>query len=161
MSETSRSQDLSPRPAALIPTNPANMKPLDMSSSDAVSTSSAPPASALIDPEQLATFIDLGAEVYHEILNDAMPQISELIASIRDAIAANDPAMLNHAAHKACGTLLTFGCTALAQRCQSLESLNPVIPSQAASIHAELESLWSQSLAAIKQWELSVPEFAA
>ena len=34
------------------------------------------------------------------------------------------------------------------------------VPAQAAAVQAELQDLWDRSLAAIKEWEKSVPEFA-
>ena len=136
------------------PYKPAVMEPTE------VPTPSASPKPALIDPEQLETFIDLGAAAYRDILGDATRLLPAYLAAIRDSIAENDVAKLNASAHKARGTLLTFGCAAMTKKCDELEILKTLIPNQALAIHAELEALWQQTLAAIKQWERSVPEFA-
>ena len=137
------------------------MNPIAESSANEVPNSCAPPESALIDPGQLATFTDLGVAAYRDILGDAMQQIPAYLAAIRDAIQENNIPKLNAGAHKIRGTLLTFGCVAMAGRCAELEFQQTFLPGRADSIHAELEALWEQTLAAITEWEKSVPDFAA
>jgi HPt (histidine-containing phosphotransfer) domain-containing protein len=137
------------------------MKPIDVSFTNVVPTSNAPAVSALIMPEQLETFFDLGVAAYREILDDAMGQIPDLFATIRDAIGENDIVKLNHAAHKVCGTLLTFGCVTLEERCKALQIQKSFSAGQVAAVHTELLALWEQTLAAIREWEKSVPDFAA
>jgi len=136
------------------------MKPIDESFTNEVPASSASLEPALIDPQQLATFIDLGPAAYRDVLGDALRQIPAHLTTIRDAIQDGNIPQLNATAHQARGTLLTFGCVAMTHRCVELEAWKTLIPGQAASIHAELKTLWEQTIAAINQWEQSVPEFA-
>jgi len=118
------------------------------------------PECPLIDVSQLESFIELGPVAYDEILNDAIHQIPIYLAQINDAIIDGNAPRLNASAHRIRGTLLTFGCIAMSERCDCLELHKNVTPDHAAAIHAELLALWNQSLAAIREWEKSVPEFA-
>lgn len=118
------------------------------------------PQCPLIDISQLESFIELGPLAYDEILNDAIHQIPIYLAQIKAAIMDGNAQQLKACAHRIRGTLLTFGCVAMGAHCSRLEFHTSVTSDQAATIHSELLSLWNQSLAAIRVWEKSVPEFA-
>ena len=67
--------------------------------------------------------------------------------------------MIKARAHGLRGVLAYFGCVAVTKRLAQLETQECVPPEQAAGIHAELLDLWEQSLAALAEWEKSVPDF--
>ncbi len=130
--------------------------------SDMDTCPSAPPLSAgLLDLEQLESLIVLGAEDFRELLGDVIGSVPGQITRIHADIHAGDAPHLRAHAHELRGMLLYFGCQALAMRLDELEH-HPQAPSaEAAAIHADLETLWHHSLAAIQAWQLTVPEFAA
>ena len=57
------------------------------------------------------------------------------------------------------GLLAYFGCIAMTARLAALENQTSIAPEQAAAIRAELNDLWERSLAALRQWENSLPGF--
>lgn len=119
----------------------------------------APPV--LIDCQQLATFIDIGSDGYFDILADLIGAVPGYLENLRDHIHDGDAAALRHRAHSLRGILGCFGCVAITTRLARFELPERVAPELAVALHAELFDLWDQSLGAIKEWEKSVPAFAA
>lgn len=118
------------------------------------------PEPALINPGKLQTFVMLGADDYVEMLGDLMREVPEQLERMRSAIAGGDLAECRQRAHSLRGILGYFGCVVMTARLAALESREAVMPEEAAAIHAEFQALWQASLAAIREWEKSVPEFA-
>ena len=117
------------------------------------------PLSSLIDVRQLETFIDLGCDGYFDILGDLIQEVPVSISTICTNIAEGDTLALKRHAHSLKGILGCFGCVAISNRIVALEHEASVPPAQAESLHAELLEIWQTSLAAIKEWEKSVPAF--
>lgn len=113
----------------------------------------------LLDYRQLETFIVIGIDEYHELLGDVTIEAPQQLGQIRAAIQQGDSATLKNRAHGLRGLLAYFGCVAVTRRLAQLETQDSVPPEQAESIHAELLDLWEQSLAALAEWEKSVPDF--
>ena len=115
--------------------------------------------SALIDTQQLATFIDIGAAGYHSILQDLIRDIPAHFDSIRTLIQDGEMATFMRRAHLLKGSLGCFGCIAMTDLLTRLNEQDRIAPELAGALHAELEELWQKSLRAIRRWELSVPSF--
>ena len=118
-----------------------------------------PAAPALIDSRQLDTFIDVGSVAYFDILGDMVREVPAHLETIRTFIEQGDIPAFNQRTHSLKGILACFGCIAMTDRLTRLERQNHVAPEMAAPLHAELQQLWEASLAAIKEWEKSVPAF--
>ncbi|MES2924315.1 MAG: response regulator [Verrucomicrobiota bacterium] len=118
------------------------------------------PIPNLLDFRQLRPLAAIGLEDFHDLLGDVIQDIPAHLEKIRTAIHADDTPELKARAHTFRGMIANYGCIALAERLTRLEYHDPLIPAQAAAIQAELQDLWDSSLAAIKEWEKSVPEFA-
>ena len=118
------------------------------------------PEPALINPGKLQTFVMLGGDDYRELLGDLIREVPEQLDRMRTAIAAGDVAECRQRAHSLRGILGYFGCVVMTARLGALESRDAVMPEEAATIHADFQDLWHNSLAAIREWEKSVPEFA-
>jgi HPt (histidine-containing phosphotransfer) domain-containing protein len=118
------------------------------------------PEPSLLDYRQLEMFIVIGIDDYRELLGDVAIEAPQRLGQIRDAFQQGDSAMLKDRAHGLRGLLAYFGCVAVTKRLAQLETQEIVPPEQAASTHAELLDLWEQSLAALAEWEKSVPDFA-
>ena len=117
-------------------------------------------APTLLNLEQLEALVVLGKDDYLDLLNDVMLSVPVRLERIRVAIEDEDAKQLAATAHELRGMLLYFGCDAMTRRLDPLEQQPVVPPAEADAIHADLLSIWQQSLAAIKLWEQSVPEFA-
>ena len=119
------------------------------------------PAGPLLDFRQLKPLAAIGIEDFHDLLGDVIQDVPNHLEKIRSAIHSADTSELKARAHTFRGMIANYGCIALAERLTRLEYHEAVVPAQAADIHGELLDLWDRSLAAIKEWEKSVPEFAA
>jgi HPt (histidine-containing phosphotransfer) domain-containing protein len=117
------------------------------------------PELTLLDYHQLETFIVIGIDDYHELLGDVTLEAPEHLRQIKVAIQQGDAATIKTRAHGLRGLLAYFGCVAVTKRLAQLETQEIVPPEQADSTHAELLDLWEQSLAALAEWEKSVPDF--
>ena len=117
-------------------------------------------AAILINPRQLEPLAILGIEDFHDILGDVVRDVPGCLKSLRAAIRAGDIATLKARAHSLRGMLANFGCVAMTARLARIEHLESIDPTEADAVQTELQQLWDQSLAAIKAWEKSVPEFA-
>jgi len=115
------------------------------------------PQAALLDFRQLETFVVIGVADYLELLGDVIKDVPVQLESIRSAIAEEDLSRLKARTHGLRGLLAYFGCIGMTGRLAELESQTSVLPEQSAVIHAELQDLWQRSLAALKQWEKSLP----
>jgi HPt (histidine-containing phosphotransfer) domain-containing protein len=118
-----------------------------------------PPEAPLLDFHQLETFIVIGIDDYRELLGDVVIEVPQQLEQIREAIQQGDAVTLKARAHGLRGLLAYFGCVAMTRRLAHLETQAGVAPAQADATHAELQALWEQSLAALAEWEKSVPDF--
>lgn len=100
----------------------------------------------------------IGREAYLDLLNDMVEAVPPYLGRIRAAIETANGADLDHQAHAMRGMVSYFGCVGLTRRLHALRGTLPAAD-QAAAIHAELDALWRQSHAAIKEWERTLPEF--
>lgn len=114
----------------------------------------------LIDIRKLRLFVILGIADYRELLGDVLREVPEQLVNIRDFIRQGDSVQRKQCAHSLRGILGYFGCVAMTARFTQVEAEETIMPEQADAIYAELETLWQNSLAAIREWEKSVPEFA-
>ena len=119
-----------------------------------------PQAPTLLNLEQLETLVVLGRGDYLDLLNDVIQSVPLQLERIRSAIEDGRANQLAATAHELRGMLLYFGCDAMTRRLDPLENQPVIPPAEATAIHAQLLSIWQQSLAAIKLWEESVPDFA-
>lgn len=115
---------------------------------------------SLLNLEQLETLVVLGRVDYLDLLNDVSQSVPVQLDHIRAAIAGGQASQLAATAHELRGMLLYFGCDAMTGRLGALEAQPVVAAAQAGTIHAELLSVWQQTLAAIQLWEKTVPGFA-
>ena len=119
-----------------------------------------PQAPSLLNLEQLETLVVLGRVDYLDLLDDVVQSVPVQLERIRAAIGDGRAKRVSATAHELRGMLLYFGCDAMTRRLELLEN-QPAIPAaDAATLHADLLSIWQQTLAAIKRWEQSVPDFA-
>ena len=114
----------------------------------------------LLDLEPLEVFATLGYDDYLDLLDDVIRDVPGHLESFRAAIHAGNPADVSSRVHTFRGMVSYFGCIALTGRLAELEHQPAIAPTQAAAIQAELQELWDRSLAAIRDWEKSVPDFA-
>ena len=120
-----------------------------------------PSRAPLLNLRQLETFCIIGYDDYLELLGDLSLEVPARLEQIRAAIEHGDAVELKTIAHSLRGILAYFGCAALNERFAALEAPDAVAPpEQAAAIDGQLQTLWQDSLAAIKAWEKSVPGFA-
>lgn len=124
---------------------------------DASPSSSEEPS--LLNIRQLRSFIVFGHADFLELLEDMKNDIPIRFAAVREAMIAGDAGECSAAAHVSRGALSYFGCVALNKRLAEIEALETVGPSQAESYFTELNTIWDNTLAAIKEWERGVPEF--
>jgi len=120
-----------------------------------------PPSESLLDHNQLKSFITIGYADYTELLSDAIQDVAIHLTAIQAAIQQGKWSELRDHSHSLRGMLSYFGCIAMTARLKTLEESTALTPPQAAAIHGELQILWSRSLAAIRHWEKSIPNFAA
>jgi len=137
--------------------NPLTSKP-SMSAHSPVPSEPAQ-APTLLNLEQLESLVVLGRGDYLDLLNDVIQSVPVQLERIRAAIADGRAKRVSATAHELRGMLLYFGCDAMTRRLDPLENQPAIPPGEAATIHADLLSIWQQSLAAIKRWEQSVPDF--
>lgn len=121
---------------------------------------SLPHPEALLDTKQLDSFITIGYDDYIDLLGDVIRDVATHLVSIQTAIQQGNLVDLRARSHSLRGMLSYFGCIAMTARLKVLEESSSLTPPQAAAIHGELQSLWDQSLTAIRNWEKSVPNFA-
>ncbi len=121
---------------------------------------SRPSSESLLDISQLNSFITIGYTDYIDLLGDVIQDVASHLVSIQAAIQQGNLVDLRARSHSLRGMLSYFGCIAMTARLKVLEESASLTPPQAAAIHGELQSLWDQSLAAIRSWEKSVPNFA-
>jgi HPt (histidine-containing phosphotransfer) domain-containing protein len=120
---------------------------------------SSPEEIPLLNLRQLRSFIVYGHADFLELLEDMRKDIPKQFSAIREAMIAGDAEESSAAAHSSRGILSYFGCVALNQRLAAIELLETLEPSQAEGVFEELTTLWTDTLAAIKEWESAVPEF--
>ena len=107
----------------------------------------------LLDYAHLEPFIDIGLTDFLDILSDVIRELPCQLEQIRTAIAQGDHATFKTRAHSLRGMLANFGCLRLTTVLLQLEHGGMIQAERADAIHAELETLWQQSLTAIKVWE--------
>lgn len=114
----------------------------------------------LLNVSQLNSFVAIGYDDYIDLLCDAIQDVTVHLTAIQAAIQQGNQSDLRARSHSLRGMLSYFGCIAMTSRLKLLEQNLALTPPQAAMIHTELETLWVNSLAAIKVWEKTVPDFA-
>lgn len=112
----------------------------------------------LLDYHQLETFVVIGIADYLELLSDVVRDVPVQIEQIRAAIRQNDLSSLQTRTHSLRGLLAYFGCVAMTARLLQLENQASVEPGAADAIHRELTGLWDKSLAALREWEKTLPD---
>lgn len=115
---------------------------------------------ALLDLSQLESFIMVGLDDYHEILNDLIEELPKNFKEIHAAMSREDLPKIQSMVHSLRGMLSVFGCVQMSERLSEFE--NPDFhpsASEADRIHSELVASWEQHLAALLEWEKTVPEF--
>jgi hypothetical protein len=123
--------------------------------------SSPSPQAPLLDYHQLETFVVIGVVDYLDLLGDVIEDVPVQLGQIQAAIEQGDMVHLKARAHALRGLVAYFGCVAMTARLADLERQDNILPGQAAATHAELQDLWHQSLAALRAWEKSLPDFTA
>ncbi len=114
----------------------------------------------LLDLGQLESFAGIGYDDYLDLLSDVVRDVPRHLEGIRASIDAGNSTDVRSRLHSFRGMISYFGCIALTDRLAGMEQHPEIPPDQAVGIHSELQSLWDRSLAAIKDWEKSVPDFA-
>lgn len=114
----------------------------------------------LLDANKLGSLAVIGYPDYLELLGDLVREVPEQLTKLKRAIEQQSKDDLKTTAHSMLGILAYFGCLAMARRLAALEHGELPPASQAAAVELDLRGLWEASLAAIKEWEKSVPEFA-
>ena len=117
------------------------------------------PEPSIINTRKLQTFVILGIDDYTEMLGDLMREVPEQLEQMRIDIERGNFAECRQCAHSLRGILGYFGCVAMTARLAELETRESLMPEEAAAIHAEYQTLWHDSLAAIREWEKSIPGF--
>jgi len=126
------------------------------------STNSGPPSEiTLLDYHQLETFVVIGVTDYLELLGDVIEDVPGQLAQIRAAMEQGNAPQVKARAHGLRGLVAYFGCVAMTARLAELEQQDHLSTEHAGAIHGELLDLWNQSLAALRQWERSLPGFLA
>jgi HPt (histidine-containing phosphotransfer) domain-containing protein len=118
------------------------------------------PSNLLLDISQLDTFVMLGYDEYSELLGDVRREVPGYFAVIRTAIQSGDSKACSAASHSCRGMLSYFGCVTLNSLLARLENEALPAASDADRIHDELLAVWEKTLAALHEWEKSVPDFA-
>lgn len=113
------------------------------------------PQLPLLDYHQLETFVVIGVADYLSLLDDVIEDIPAQLAQIRDCMEQGNFPQVKARAHGLRGLVAYFGCVAMTTRLARLENQAEFSPETAASIHLELQVVWEQSLAALRQWEKS------
>lgn len=114
----------------------------------------------LLDLEPLESFAILGYADYLDLLGDVVRDVPGHLDSIRSAILAGNSAEVSTRIHSLRGMVSYFGCIGLTGRLAELEHQPAIAPTAAAVIHTELPELWDRRLAALKNWQKSVPDSA-
>ncbi len=114
----------------------------------------------LINYRQLEMLIFLGSADFLGFLEDVCEDVPVYMERIREAILAGHPEEIKAGAHSMRGMLANFGCIGMASALHHLEYEMTPAPDEAAVICEGLDELWKKSFEAIKQWHLTVPEFA-
>lgn len=114
----------------------------------------------LLDCHQLQTFVVIGVADYLELLGEVIEDVPVQLAQIRDSIQQGNVPQVKARTHGLRGLVAYFGCVAMTARLACLENQDQCSPEQASAIHLELQALWQQSLAALREWEKSLPGYA-
>ena len=126
------------------------------------STHPAPgPESPLINTRKLQTFVLLGIDDYLEMLGDLMREVPAQLTRLRSAIEQGNSDDCKQCAHMMRGILGYFGCVAMTDKLASLENQPNLPPTEATATYQDFQALWQHSLTAIREWEKSIPDFAA
>ena len=120
--------------------------------------SNPPPPTPLLDYHQLETFAVIGVADYLRLLAEVIEDIPHQIEQIRSSIQEDNVPQARARAHGLRGLVAYFGCVAMTERLANLEKQQEFSPVQAPVIHAELEAIWQQSLAALNAWQQSIVE---
>ncbi|KAB2640420.1 MAG: Hpt domain-containing protein [Verrucomicrobia bacterium] len=111
----------------------------------------------LLDYHQLETFAVIGVADYLRLLTEVIEDIPKQMDQIRAAIQEGNVPQILARAHGLRGLVAYFGCVAMTESLAQLEKQEHFPPAQATAIHAELQSVWQQSLAALNAWQQSLP----
>jgi len=122
------------------------------------SINSDPPQVPLLDYHQLETFAVIGVADYLRLLAEVIEDIPKQMDQIRAAIQEGNVPQIRARAHGLRGLVAYFGCVAMTERLAQLENQEHFPPAQASAIHAELEDVWQNSLAALNAWQQSLSE---
>ena len=115
--------------------------------------------SPLLNIDQLDSLTVLGPDDFLELLGDVVQDVPGYLENIHSAIRDNNLVELKSCSHSMRGMLANFGCIGMTAYLHQLEYERVVTPDLADSTHAELQDLWDRSMAAIKEWEKTVPDF--
>ncbi|KAB2641818.1 MAG: Hpt domain-containing protein [Verrucomicrobia bacterium] len=116
-----------------------------------------PPQDPLLDYHQLETFAVIGIADYLKLLAEVIEDIPHQMAQISASIQEGNVPQTRARAHGLRGLVAYFGCVAMTSQLARLEELGDFSPVQAAAIHADLQVVWEQTLAAINAWQQSLP----
>lgn len=123
-------------------------------------TAPVPSHTHLLNHKQLDVLVLFGSKAYHELIADVVADVPTHLSGIRAAVEDSSQPELRVRAHSCRGMLANFGCIGMTERLARFEHESLPPAAEAASIHAELETLWQSTLAALHEWETTVPEFA-
>lgn len=118
-----------------------------------------PPQTPLLNLHQLEVFSVIGYDGYLELLGDLIVEVPARLDQLRVCIQQGKAIERKAIAHSLRGILAYFGCAAINVRFAALEELETVPPEQAGAIDAELQTLWQDTLDAIRAWEMAKPGF--
>ncbi len=116
------------------------------------------PQVQLLNYHQLESYAVIGVEDYLRLLGEVIEDIPNQMAEIRDSVEQGNAPLVKARAHGLRGLVAYFGCAAMAARLAQLENQEGIAPAQASAIHAELQVIWEQSLAALDSWRQSMTD---
>lgn len=99
---------------------------------------------ACLDPEIVADLRNVADDSFLEqVLTLYMEQALDVIASLRQALAAADAVTFKHAAHKLAGASLNIGAARMTAKCREIEKAEEVTAAHLETIENELAHLYS------------------
>jgi HPt (histidine-containing phosphotransfer) domain-containing protein len=100
---------------------------------------------ACLDPEVVADLRDVADDSFLEqVLMLYIEQALDVIASLRQALAAADAVTFKRAAHKLAGASLNIGATRMTTKCREIEKAGEVTAAHIVTIENELAHLYSE-----------------
>jgi len=113
-------------------------------------------ANGILDPAALKQIRALqrpgGPNILHKVISSYLKDSSQLIETIREAIAQNDPPTLHRAAHSLKSTSATVGAQSLAGLCKDLEAIGRArTTDHAAALLPAIEKEYQQVATALRE----------